>query len=90
MEEWHESRIDQRGKRRRLNKTLDEIYEEPSSEIEIVDMAKSEGALDKSFLYEKWEEDFEKEKIKAIKNSKKRKRPTSSRSKSRSPTPVSS
>jgi len=55
----------------------------------MIELAKSEGALDRSFLHENWIEDFEKERIKAIKNSKKRKRP-SSRSKSRSPTPVSS
>jgi len=89
LDDWHQQRYDHRSKRRRLNKTLDDIGEESESDQDMVELAKSEGALDKSFLHENWIEDFEKERIKAIKNSKKRKRP-SSRSKSRSPTPVSS
>lgn len=79
-------------KRRRLNKTVDDIQEVLSDEDESSDEVYielnrtevvEENKLNKSLLHETWQEEFEKEKKKQ--NSKKRKRSSSS---SRSPTPV--
>jgi hypothetical protein len=106
LNEWYEQRYckQHRNKRRRLNKTVDDIPEEDyegsegssqqSDEVELnrtVIVESSASKLNKSLLHENWLEDFEKEKKRQEKNRKKRKRESSSsRSKSRSPTPVRS
>lgn len=54
------------------------------------DLDKNKLKLNKTFLHENWENDFEKEKKKAEARNKKRKRSESIRSRSRSPTHVSS
>ena len=96
LEDWFNQRygLEQQRKRRRLNKTADDIQEalsedEESSEEIYIELNRTviveESKLNKSLLHENWLEEFEKEKKK---NNKKRKRQSSS-SKSRSPTPVS-
>ncbi|TNV84687.1 hypothetical protein FGO68_gene6663 [Halteria grandinella] len=98
LEDWHKQRYgqEQQRKRRRLNKTVDDIEEvlsEDSSEEEVyIELNRTvadaeESKVNKSLLHENWIEEFEKQKKKV--NNKKRKRNSSSSSKSRSPTPVS-
>ena len=77
------------NKRRRLNLTVEDIENDSEkSDDEMIELNHT-VELDKSLLYEKWQEDFEKEK--KLLNKKKRKRNSSSvRSKSRSPSPAKS
>lgn len=95
LEDWYTERtLLPLSKRRRLNVTADDIEVESDgdSDEEMVELNHTveQPQLDKSLLYETWQEDFEKQK--KLLNKKKRKRHNSSsvRSKSRSPTPTKS
>jgi len=90
LEDWFTERTMQPlNKRRRLNLTVEDIENDSEkSDDEMIELNHT-VELDKSLLYEKWQEDFEKEK--KLLNKKKRKRNSSSvRSKSRSPSPAKS
>ncbi len=99
LDDWYTERtLLPLSKRRRLNATADDIEVESDndgeSDEEMVELNRTaeQPKLDKSLLYETWQEDFEKEK--KLLNKKKRKRSnnnaSSVRSKSRSPTPTKS
>lgn len=99
LDDWYTERtLLPLSKRRRLNATADDIEVESDddgeSDEEMVELNRTaeQAKLDKSLLYETWQEDFEKEK--KLLNKKKRKRSnnnaSSVRSKSRSPTPTKS
>ncbi|CDW77807.1 UNKNOWN [Stylonychia lemnae] len=84
LEEWYiENQF--RFKRRKMNT----FTEGEDQKEEYFDLEETRSKLNKSYLYENWQEDFEKERKKLESRNKKRKRSNSSRSRSKSPTPVS-